>query len=564
MKKIMKLFLISILSMTMQGSSLHLEDHITDNDKETITFDLLSTGKPVKNIFSDINVWDFRSDWTYKSDDHPSDYFFKNYPFVKRVQFMTATGGNAERDLFISPDNRSVLSDYKFDVIIEALHNVTKQGLIPMIKTGAVPLKYSVDAEIRVFGVNVKPPYDYDIYYNYINALANKIVTEFGINEVKDWVWGVLTEYENKDWYSFNDNPELTKVAFFKLYDYTVAALEDVIGKENLIVGAHGMVCNEGLWDELEFIDHVAKGTNYKTGEIGTKIDFLAASFYDLTPGVSVKGNLDITNTIEVLRNRAIMNGLTDLKYGIDEGRILNGPNGRPLLSRIVAHSFQAAADARLFKTMNNIGADWFTTWGLSTQRFWGGVTSVGTHIARLTYKMVGEQELLQTSAFNVPVNSNEIDGMATYNDTANTMHVMIYNYNKDINDKTTVNQHIKVENIQPLKGSEVIIRQWLVDDKHGNYWPSWHSDMKSRGITDDSFHGNWSSWSVEAPLGLINQEDREFWYSNEAKYKELATLEVITTKQEIKNNMLLLSVELDHHGVVFYEIENVKPIQKN
>jgi hypothetical protein len=87
---------------------------------------------------------------------------------------------------------------------------------------------------------------------------------------------------------------------------------------------------------------------------------------------------------------------------------------------------------------------------------------------------------------------------------------------------------------------------------------------MKSRGITDDSFHGNWSSWSVEAPLGLINKEDREFWYSNEAKYKELATLEVITTKQEIKNNMLLLSVELDHHGVVFYEIENVKPIQKN
>lgn len=176
-----------------------------------------SREKTIKNIFSDVNMWYFETYWGEQASVRPADYFSKNYPFVKRVQFMTATGGNE--------------------------------------------------------------------------------------------------------------------------FDYTVAALEDAIGADNLIVGAHGMVCHPGLWDELDFIDHVAKGTNHKTGKTGTQIDFIAASFYDQTPGKPNEVNLSLSNTIESLRNRAVANGLPNLKYGIDEGRILNGPDGQPLGARIVAHS---------------------------------------------------------------------------------------------------------------------------------------------------------------------------------------------------------------------------------
>ena len=528
-----------------------------DNGKN-FTFDLSLQTKTIKNVFSDVNLWALPG----QNFDQPADYFSTNYPFVKRVQFMTATGGDASRDLFINPNDRSVLNDYKFDGIITSLHYVVKQGLTPMIKTGAVPLKYSDNPVIGGFGVNVEPPGDFNIYYNYIKALADKAVEEFGIEEVKTWTWGVLTEYENKSWWSAGGDPALTKEAYFKLYDYTIAALEDAIGKNNLVVGAHGMVCSNGLWDELEFIDHVATGTNYKTGKTGTQIDFLAASFYDYKPGVLKSSNLSLTNTIESLRNKAVAKGLTNLKYGIDEGRILKGPDDRELLSRVVAHSFQGASDAKLFNTMNKLDADWFSAWGLCTEGFFGGVTSAGTHIANLSYKMVGEQQLKQSKSYIAHDRTNDVDGMGTYNSNENKVHVMVYSYNSDLLATTKENPTVKIKNIQPVTGSEVLVKQWIVDDFHRNYWPTWFSDMKTRGIIDN-FTGSWSYYSVEAPTVLTNQGDRDFWYSNEAKYKELAKLKVITSTQIIENNTLVLSAELDHHGVVFYEIDNVMPTEK-
>jgi hypothetical protein len=536
---------------------------VHDKRSTEVSFDLSVQGKTVKNIFSDVNVWDFRIHWTSNAINQPANYFSTNYPFVKTVQFMTATGGNAARDLFINPNDDKTLNDYKFDDILLALHNVVNQGLKPMIKTGAVPLKYSVNPTIGGFGVNVRPPYNFDLYYEYIKAFAGVLVTEFGINEVKTWSWGVLTEYENKDWFLASEtNPDSTKIAYFKLYDYSVAALQDAIGADNLIVGAHSMTCNPGLWDEGDFIDHVATGINYKTGKKGTQINFLAASYYDKQPGIPVPENLTLINTINTLRNKAVANGLSNLKYGIDEGRILSGPieDGRDLNSRIVAHSFQGASDARLFKTMNDIDVDWFTTWGLSTEGFWGGVPSVGTHIANFSYKMVGESQLKLTISGGAYDLNNEVSGMGSYNSSLNKAHIMIFNYNKNMNSNSNESPIISIKNILPVTGSSVVVKKWTIDDEHGNFWPFWIADMNSRGLANGAF--DWSSYSLGIPQNMISQANKEFWYSKEAFYKTRSALNVVTNTLTITNNNLILFPKLSHHGVIFYEIENVKPIQ--
>jgi beta-xylosidase len=218
----------------------------TDGDERlTFTFDLTNRSKKIKNTFSDINLWEFQSGWLKNANSYPDDYFKKNYPFVNNIQFMTATGGVASRDLFINPTDTTIKNDYKFDELIAAVRGVVKKGLKPMIKTGNVPIKFSTSPKLGVFGVNTRPPDDYNLYYDYIKALATALVREFGINEVKTWSWGVLTEYENKDWFWVKDeDPAASKIYYFKLYDYTVAALEDVIGPENLKVGAHSMTWN--------------------------------------------------------------------------------------------------------------------------------------------------------------------------------------------------------------------------------------------------------------------------------------------------------------------------------
>ena len=337
-----------------------------------LAFDFSAEGKVITNKLSDVNMWNYHGAWTDDAQNQPPDYFSSNFPFVKRIQFMTATGGSETRDLFKNPLDRSKLNDYQFDDILLAVGNVLAQGLKPFIITGNVPLKLSNEPAIsKAFSVNVRPPEDYEEYYRYIRALAQAFVSQFGLAQVQSFTWGVLTEYENGDWFKAADEtPESTKIAYFKLYDYTVAALEEVVGAQNLDVGAHSMTVIEGLWEELEFIEHCACGINYKTGKRGTHIDFLTASFYDYTP--SKLSERTLSDCINILRDKAISVGLENLKYGVDEGRILAGDDGKELTYRVIAHSYQGAYDARQFKTMVDSDIDWFASWPFTTEGLWG------------------------------------------------------------------------------------------------------------------------------------------------------------------------------------------------
>ncbi|MGI2298032.1 S-layer homology domain-containing protein [Paenibacillus sp. GXUN7292] len=520
--------------------------------------DLPETGKKIDNKFSDVNVWDYDPIWLSDAEGWPSDHFSTQYPFIKNVQLMSATGGNDRRDLFIDPDDLATMTDYKFDALIEAAGNIVDMGLKPFIKTGTVPQKYSAEPHQDATGLNERPPADYDQYYDYINAIADALVTEFGINEVKTWTWGVLTEYENGDWFKTSDGlPESAKIAYFKLYDYTVAALEDAIGAENLKVGAHSMTVLNGLWDEREFIDHVASGVNYKTGQIGTQIDYLSASFYDNVPGGY--SSRTITQTINTLRDRAIANGLTDLEYGIDEGRILSGPDGKPLRSRTVAHSYQGSADAMLFKTMIDHDIDWMSSWTLDTNTYWGGVPVVSAHLANLAYRMAGDIYVKPAIVHDPADTSNEVDGIGGYNPDTNTAHVMLYNHNADLNAVTSETPTVTLHNLAPAAGNTVTVKQWIIDDEHANFWPTWNADITSRGLHPDSFD-YYSKYSADIPYNL-HPDDLDYWNSREAAYKTLAALTPVTTTATIVDNKLTFTPTLAHHSVVLYEITNVAAV---
>lgn len=533
-----------------------------------LTFDLSAQGQTITDKFYDLSAWDLNDQWTAKAGSQNADYFSTKYPFIKRVQLMIATGGcyigypgcNTNRDLFADPSDRSTVTDYKFDSLIEAARNIVRQGLKPYIVTGNVPIKLSSDPKLGPFQVNVRPPASYDEYYNYIKALGDALAAEFGKEELKGWQWGVVQEYENRDMFVAEDGTaESTRIAYFKLYDYTVAALQDAIGADNLTIGAHAMAVSPGLWSQLEFIDHVAQGKNYKTGAIGTQIDFLTGSYYDQKPGVPAPASKSLEYTVNLLRSRALADGLTNLKFGIDEGRILQGPDGKDLFSRVVGHSFQAAADARLFKQLQDWNIDWFSMWGMNTEGVWGGADSVSAHIANLSYKMVGDKQINPVLTGSSAGAGNEVGGIGGYNGAENKLHLMVYNYNADMNATAGETPAVTIRNVAPASGDTVTVKQWLVDDKHGNFWPAWWADQATRGLTDSSYN-MWSKFSVEVPTTLVNQADRDYWYSKESGYEQLAELKPVTRTVSVgANHTLTLYPEVGHHGVVFYEITNAK-----
>ena len=527
----------------------------------TLTADLSNLGKTVTNKSCNVNVWDLNGSWL-NAGSQPADYYATHDPYVKTVDLMTATGGSASRDLFVDPNNRSNLTDYKFDNLIEACANILGQGLKPKITTGNVPLKYSANPVMSgPFAVNVKPPDDYGVYYNYIKAIADALKDRFGLGEVKTWIWGVLTEYENRDWFDAGD-ADSTKIAYFKLYDYTVAALEDSLGADNVYVGAHSMTCAEGYWDEKEFLNHCKNGTNYKRGATGTQLDYVSISYYDNNPVGFISAKF--ISCINELRDYANAIGLEGLKYGVDEGRLIAGWDNWDLLTRDVAHCSQGAADAKMFKVMVDNDVDWFAQWdgGQSTEWF-GGARNVAGHIRNLVYKMTGDR-VAGTSKTGKPAKGgsyidggDEVDGLVSYDSATHTVHVLAYNSNIEKNAAAAETTTVKLNNIVPVSGNTATVKKWIVDEAHANWWSTWWQDQAKRGLSSYAYF--WSRFSSQLPANLLQQADKDYWNSRLSVYQSLGKLSYTTQELPIKGNTLTLVNNTAHHGVVFYEITNLR-----
>jgi hypothetical protein len=491
------------------------------------------TGKIITNKVSVMNQWDFRGNFMTERDE---SFFAKNMDFVEYMQFMTATGGNKERDLFSDPLDTAALDDYDFSPLVTACRNVIRQGIRPFIKTGNIPLKFSArEPEMGTFGVNIFKPADYDIYYNYIAALAGTLVSEFGLHEVKNWKWGVFTEYENADWFVGDKTASGAMTAYCKIYDYTVAALTDILG-DDIYIGAHSMTCSEGMWDERDFIKHCAAGTNFKTGKTGTPIRCLSISFYDITPNQANK--ISLIQSVGIVRNTAESFGL-NLEYGIDEGRILNGTDGKPLTSRVVGFTYQAGYDARLFKQMVDYNIDYFAAWCYLTGDIFDGLKTVSHHVASRFYKMVGSVVTEHKTIKSDLPEQVESDLIASYNKDEHSFYLMAYCFKNDMKYSGTINAEFIIS--LPMFTGKVKITRYLVDD-NANFFDKWRADAALEGKE------NTTGWSADS-AHIIMPFDRVKY----EKYSELVPKDSIT---KLDNGSVTLNVPLTGNAVVFYVIE--------
>lgn len=522
----------------------------------TFTVDTDVTGVSLPNVVSNVNVWDMNSGNEFVNPTANTEH--NVFDFVQYVQLMQCTGGSKERDLFVDPLDFDTLDDYDFTSLIENCRGVLSLGAKPHLKLGSVPLKYSSLARTdTTFGTNPYPPDDYNVYYNYIHAIGEALVNEFGKEEVLTWRFGVMTEYENKDWFfAADETPESSAAEYCKLYDYTVAALQSSIG-EDVFVGAHSMTVSEGLWDEKIFIEHCAKGTNYKTGETGTRICFLSSSFYDTKPGEFTSGKT-VPECIEYLRRCADDAGLSGLIFGIDEGRIYGGINsgkdGSQLLSRTVGYTYQAAYDARLYTQLINAGGDYFSSWYYLSNGLFDGNPTLSYHVASNIAKFEGMNKADTKLSKKGLLLESDIDCLSAVDSTDGSVLLMAYNFKNDLDYKYSADMTFSV-NVPHLDGKEVEIKVYKIDDSC-NYFDEWLEDRETYGITDDHF-----AWSPDCPViesyaNLINEASREIYFTKlRDKYAECSVLTPSVINVTVKNGTLTLSETIEPNGVVFVEI---------
>lgn len=546
-------FFISVIAFLI-SPFYHISPTFNDY---TFTVDTAVRGETLPNIASNVNVWEMGTQFI--NPEVTSDYNI--FEFVEYVQLMQCTGGSAERDLFKDPLDFDTLDDYDFTKLIENCRGILSLGAKPHLKTGSVPLKYSALARTdTTFGTNPYPPDDYNVYYNYIYAIGEALVNEFGREEVLSWRFGVMTEYENKDWFFAADGtPESSAAAYCKLYDYTVAALQDSIGKD-IFVGAHSMTVTEGLWDEQIFIEHCARGTNYKTGETGTRICFLSSSFYDAKPGEFTSGKT-LYECIEYLKGCAEAAGLEGLIFGIDEGRILTGVNSgkvdSQLLSRTVGYTYQAAYDARLYKQLFDIGGDYLSSWYFLSNGILDGNPTLSYHVASNLAEFGGMTRTEAELSGKGALLESEIDCVSAVNEETGKVLVMAYNFKNDLDYNYAADIKFNLS-VPHLDGKDVEIKVYRIDDSC-NYFDEWLEDRETYGITNDCF-----SWSPDCPViesytTLSDNNARNIYFSElREKYAQCSTLTPVTINARVTDGTLTLSESLAPNAVVFIEINPV------
>ena len=539
---------------------------VVSGDKNQFTFsvDASKTGATLSNPVSNVNIWSIEGNPFVNATASKENNIFE---FVEYVQFMQCSGGTETRDLFKDPLDRTVLDDYDFTVLIENCRGVVELGGKPMLKLGSVPLKYSEKAATDAgFGMNRYPPDDFEVYYNYIKAIAEALVKEFGKEEVLTWRFGVMTEYENADWFVGSDSEDkeiLAKEsaeAYCKLYDYTAQALVDVLG-EDVFVGAHSMSVTEGIWDEALFIEHCAKGKNYKTGKTGSPIKYLSASFYDATPGEYTDG-YTLPETINYIRSVAEKNGLTDLIYGIDEGRILCGVNSGAdndeLLTRTCGYTYQASYDARLIAQMFNNDINYFSAWSYLSNGLLEGNPTVSYHVAKNAAKMAGAKLARTEKTEEGVILGGEIDSVSAFNEETNTLHIMAYNFKNDLDYEHDVNLTFNI-NAPQFKGKNVKITTYTIDDDC-NYFDEWVEDRKTYNIGDDCFGWSPDDPQIDSTITLKDEKARDIYFNElYSKYTECSKLVPSEEAVTVEDGKITLNTTLDPHAVVFYEISEVK-----
>ncbi|MBQ3658871.1 MAG: hypothetical protein II963_01790 [Bacteroidales bacterium] len=550
MKRVILLFAIVAAISCACNKNVDPEDKSVNIYGNKIIIDATQRGDVLPNIADNVNVWDMGKLYYHPQKNEEADVF----EFVRYVQFMQCTGGNTERDLFRRPTDRSVLDDYNFEPLITNCRGVLKMGAKPHLKLGSVPLKLTTNPVTGTFGTNIYPPDDYNQYYTYIKAVIQALVDEFGVEEVRTWRFGCMTEYENFDWFKAKSGLGSDSFeAYCKLYDYTVQALVDVLGP-NVFVGAHSMTCTEGGWDEAKFIEHCASGSNYANGGKGTPIKFLASSFYDVCPGTFASGH-DLPGSIKVLKDAASKAGLSGVIFGVDEGRILSGlrsgKSSKDLYNRTTGYTWQAAYDARLYKQGIDNGLDYFSTWNFLTGGNISGYPIISYHVARNIAKFEGMYKV-KTDVGIEALDDSEVDCLAATDGA--TVRVMVYNFKNKINYARRFNYGMQIK--LPFDAKKVQITRYLVNDDC-NFFDDWLADWEELGITTSDF-----SWSPDDPLldmtvTLSNSAAIRQYKTKRDKYIECSRLTPVTEEADVVAGVLTLGAEkIEASNVLFLEIK--------
>ena len=455
--------------------------------------------------------------------------------YVKSYNLVRMMGGRSDdkNTFYKGVDNSGkIITD--FTELITSLRNFRLTGFKPRIVLDNVPWEMSLPRVEDTYG-NSKPPNDYGIWRQYVNAYLQTLVDEFGMSEVKTWRFRIATEpnYTPHHWRG-------TKEQYFKHYDITVDEVLKVI--PDAIVGP-GNLLTEGSVGKFstEIIDHCATGTNYATGQKGTQMDFFCLSYYEKLDKKEVR----FENVVKPYRDKLnSYSQFRNIPFDIQEFGILRGDNAKRGLSLHDASEVGASWYATIADIAYQYNVTEIYDWGQEVES--SNLPAGLRNVTELFLKLEGGNRMIASenlSGFSgvIPVSK---DGK---------IYVLLYNHNTTRNSTNSKTIYPKLEGSQISNNSKWKMKEWTVDKDNSIFMNQLYDDIRKAGVGEKSngrIYGN-------RPSDRFEDGWKNVLNNNLSKYTQLSNLS-LTIKDSIVakfENNLTLKVDLAPHSVKLLEL---------
>lgn len=202
-------------------------------------------------------------------------------PWFRAHNLMTTGPGTAalkwgSTNMYTEDENGNPI--YDWEIIDLIFDTYLENGVRPYIQMGFMPKALSIKPEPymhawrpgirydKIFTGWAYPPKDYEKWGELCYQWARHCVERYGKEEVETWYWQTWNEANASYWQG-------TAEEFYKLHDYAVAGVLRALPTAR--VGGPDTAGWGGDFAR-KFYEHNLRGINYVTGEVGSKLDFVA------------------------------------------------------------------------------------------------------------------------------------------------------------------------------------------------------------------------------------------------------------------------------------------------
>jgi len=338
------------------------------------------------------------------------------------------------------------------------------------------------------------PPKDYDRWGELVYQLAQHCVDRYGAEEAASWYWETWNEanmYPDGYWGGTRDE-------FFKLHDYTIDAVRRAIPTAQ-VGGPHS--AGDGGEFTHAFFEHCLRGKNFKTGEVGTPIDFVSFHAKGAPRNIDGHVRMGIANQIATidrgfgivasfpeLRDTPIVIGESDPEgCAACQGPMFEYRNGT------VYSSYTAASFARKHDLADRHGVrlEGALTWAFEfeDQPYFAGFRQLATNavpmpvfnVFRMFSRMQGER-VKSTSSSQVSLDKIMADGVREKPDVGvlasrnqDSIWVFVWHYHDD--DVAGPTAEVSLQVALPDEASKTTrptITHYRIDEQHSNSFAEW------------------------------------------------------------------------------------------